>query len=192
MQADPKWYLLGAILLVFMAITVPRMFHFRDFSDQEGYEICLAIQTQCKELKARKASDADWEAFQQEALPKLDAIADDIENYSTSKRGLKSPASTNIYQIARYNLPKQIQSKSDGVLQKNIKGKDASRQPDMDRSIAEILRVINMPKEPQVQRNKPQLAQKNQNSWDPIVVGIVCVDMLAMAGGLGYWFWPKR
>lgn len=191
MQVDPKWYVLGAVLLVFAAITVPRMFQFRDFSDMEGYQVCLEIQTQCKELKARKATDEEWEAFQQEAIPKLDAIANDIERFSLKNHNAKSPASGQIYQIARYNLPEQIQKKSDGVPRKNALGKTVSREMDMDRRIAEILNVINRPNEPLVQRNKPQIAANSPSGWDPIVIGILFVDVLAMAGGLGYWFWPK-
>lgn len=174
-QTDPKWYLLGVIVLVLFAILIPRWFHGPAFSDKQTHQICSDIFVKYSTLVESDASNEQWEALESEALPQLEAIAADHEsNFKQRTRGGEL-----IYQIAKYRLPLAIQQR--GNLMNN-------QSPDL--IIEELVRVEKiMTAPPKAVRQPIKANQETSQGWDPLIVAILVGDMILAVAGGGYWLW---
>lgn len=175
-QADPKWYLFGVIALILVAIIVPRWFRGRAYSDKEAHQACSEVYLKYVSLVESSASNEDWASLEADALPRLDAIAADHE----ANLDKKTPASTTIYQIAKYELPRVIQEKGSPT--------DKRRPGAIANELAAAERIILAPPEPEKpKKSKPGTGQ----GWDPFVFAILFVDGAVVIVGIGCWCWRK-
>ncbi|PQO45487.1 hypothetical protein [Blastopirellula marina] len=114
-QTDPKWHLLGVMLLSLCAIMIPRWFQGRAYSGEEAYRIFNDIFARYNVLNEAKASSEAWKAWQVDATSQLSEIVMDHEANTASK----TPASTVIHQMAKYELP-QLPQQERGSANKEL------------------------------------------------------------------------
>lgn len=179
-QPDPKWYLLGVIVLAFLAIQIPRWFDGPAYSQEECLQVCKDAFAKYQTLKAAKASDAEWQAFHDEVIPQLDAITKDHEEYFTKISGAAgAPARPLLYQVAKYNLPEVIRNKNDTK-------KKLQYPSGIEKQLAQAEKVMLAPAAPAKPKKKPK--SNSSQGWDPVIMAILVGDLtIALVGG-GYWF----
>ena len=179
-QPDPKWYLLGVIVLAFLAIQIPRWFDGPAYSQEEIHQICKDAFARYQSLKAAKASDAEWQNFHDEVIPQLDAITKDHEKYFTKISGAaEDPARPLFYQVAKYNLPEVIRNKNDTK-------KLQHSTENIEKQLAQAEKVMLAPAAPAKPKKKPE--SNSSQGWDPVILAILVGDLaIALIGG-GYWF----
>jgi len=177
-QPDPKWYLLGVIVLAFLAIQVPRWFDGPAYSQEECLQVCKDAFARYQSLRAAKAPESEWKAFHDDVLPQLDAITKDHEE-NVSKLRTQGPARPLIYQVAKYNLPEVINDRN------NTK-KELQHVSGIEKQLAQAEKVMFAPTAPARPKKKPRT--NSSQGWDPVVVAILIGDLaIALVGG-GYWF----
>ncbi|PQO27625.1 hypothetical protein C5Y96_19045 [Blastopirellula marina] len=177
-QPDPKWYLLGVVVLAFFAIQIPRWFDGPAYSQEECLQVCKDAFARYQSLKAAKAPEAEWEAFHGEVLPRLDAITKDHEE-NVTMTSTRDGARSLIYQVAKYNLPELIRNKNDT--------KTLQHSSDIDKQLAQAEKVMLAPTTPARPNKKPKT--NSSQGWDPVIVAILIGDLaIALVGG-GFWLW---
>lgn len=180
-RSDPKWYLLGIIVLALFAILVPRHFDFSAYSDEGAYQVCQEIAMEYQTLSASQASDAEWQEFEAKALPRLEDVSNDIKaHWRSSETG----ATQVLYQASQYELPKLIMQRGKAV--------DARAEATVDTVLVQARKVIDAPR-PLI---LPETSQKDKNDnpsqWDPLIVMILIGDTALTIAGVGYWSYFRQ
>lgn len=167
MEFDTRWYGLGIAVLILFAILIPRYFKFRSVSDRHAHEVCQTIYSTVKTYQTQGSGEAEWERLQDDAMPQLETIALDIEGHLHGR----TPASIEIYQLAKYELPRAIQRR--GLIA------DAK----LDERLADILQLIDVPAKSLVLDVQHHKAAQKPVAWDPVIIGILVIDgVLLMIG----------
>ncbi|PQO45484.1 hypothetical protein [Blastopirellula marina] len=176
MESDTRWYALGAFALVLLAIIIPRYLQFRSYSDRGAFEVCESIYGEIKSLKAGSDDQAGWANLEGQAIPKLEEVTVDIEAHL----GGKTSASSAIYQLAKYELPRAIEHR----------GRTAGKK--LDEDFANALQLIDAPYESSVHDVKNRRDGETPESWDPVVMGILAIDGILFVSGVAYVLLPRR
>lgn len=172
-QVDPKWYFLCILVLIFGAITLPRVLDFPAYSQGDAYELCSGVFSEYESLTSANAPEAEWQLFEQRVLSNLDSFVQDYEGHPKST----STVSFHLHQIARYNLPAAIQRRG------QIPEEEVTK---IVKALAQAHMAMHAPPPaPKVRNVKPD----SQESWDAIVVTIIVGDILIAVGGGAFWFW---
>ncbi len=174
-EFDPKWYLLGVMILSLLIIVGPSWFHFSEYSDEESITICRDIVDQYKALVVENSADGQWEAFEGESLPRLKTLADDIETHINEE----SSAKQLVYQVARYKLPNVIQKRA------HRKSRAMSQEIEGMLSVADTLRNG---KKKSTTRTPTRGKHSGAAKRDFVVIAVLIFDLILALGGAFYWF----
>lgn len=174
-HADPKWYVVGIIIVVLLGIMIPRWFDGPVYSDEEGFRICSDVFAKYQTLLAVKAPPEQWDAFKQESKMLLGPMSEDHERHNKNDSSQKKAAGR-LYQLAKYHLPKAIEQGN------RPNGKSGAQA--IETQLSDIKQIIfGPPPEFRMKGSGPS----EQSGWDPLVVGILAMDVLIVVVGGGYW-----
>lgn len=174
MKIDAKWYLLAILLLILLTIVAPQMISLRAYTTQQMRDICFDVYDQCLQLEQQKGGGQQWAELEQEAIPRLLDVADEIERLPSDR----SLDAWKLYQMARHDLPgiikeRRIGSRRDRIEQTLLIAAGAADQ----NHLAEPSRAA---------------ASGDSDSWipnwDPLMVGVLIMDGLI----IGYWWRFRR
>lgn len=176
MKHDPKWYVLSILLLMLLVIVLPRMISLRTHTADEMRDVCFEVYDQCVQLANRKATEQEWLAFEQVAMPRLVEVAEEIERQPSD-----SLDAWKYYQTARHDIPAII------------KGRKLTKHTSR---IEEMLAM-----DPNHYDRMPAVAAANSGmsgAWiprfDPVIVCVLFLDaaMIVYLWRNRRWFWKGR
>lgn len=173
-QTDPKWYLLAIIVVAIFAIATPRLIDFPAYSDEGAYEICHEIAMEYKAHAEGKASEAEWQQFEANAMPRLDDVSNDIKKHWRSS---ETGAAQVLYQASKYELPSLISQRGKVV--------DRRAEDTLNAALVQARHLIDAPTPiPEVSHD---VNESTTSTLDPLVVAILLGDIALAFAGYRYW-----